>query len=187
LKTTTSPSPQYAPLTIHLHWLMFALFVGVFASIELRVLFAKGTDIREAFKATHFMLGLLVLGLGLLRLVVRLRHRAPPIVPPPGVWQHRAAVVMHGVLYAWFLCMPVAGWLLLSAEGKPIPFFGMELMPLLGKDKATASTIKHWHETAGQAGYWLIGAHAAVALLHHFVKHDNVLVRMLPRLARSGS
>jgi superoxide oxidase len=187
MNTTTSSGQQYAPLTIRLHWLMFALFIGVFASIEMRVLFAKGTEIREAFKTVHFMLGLLVLALGLLRVVVRLRYRAPPIVPALGVWQRRAALLMHGLLYAWLLCMPVAGWLLLSAEGKPIPFFGLELLPLIGKDKATASLIKHWHETAGQAGYWLIGAHAIVALLHHFVKHDNTLVRMLPRLARARS
>ena len=47
---------SFPPLTVRLHWLMLILFVGVFACIELRVLFAKGSDPREGLKAAHFML-----------------------------------------------------------------------------------------------------------------------------------
>lgn len=185
MKTTPTRTAQYAPLSIGLHWLMLCLFVAVYACIELRVLFAKGTDLREGLKAAHFMLGLLVLVLAGLRIAVRLRHLAPPIEPLPPRWQNRAAQGMHLLLYAWMLCMPLAGWLMLSAEGKPIPFFELELPALMGKDKAAASLIKEWHEIAGRVGYALIALHAAVALLHHFVKHDNTLLRMLPR--RTGS
>lgn len=187
MKVTPRPTAQYAPLTIGLHWLMLFLFVAVYACIELRVLFAKGTDAREGLKAAHFMLGLLVLAMAGLRIAVRLRHRAPPIEPVPPRWQNRAAQGMHLLLYVWMLCMPLAGWLLLSAEGKPIPFFGLEMPALMAKDKATASVIKEWHEFAGRAGYALIGLHALVAMLHHFVKHDNTLARMLPRITRSAT
>lgn len=34
-------------------------------------------------------------------------------------------------LYAIILCLPILGWLTLSAEGKPTPFFGLPLPPLL--------------------------------------------------------
>ena len=34
--------------------------------------------------------------------------------------------------------MPLAGWVILSAEGDPVPFFGLELPPLVGPDKALA-------------------------------------------------
>lgn len=187
MNPTHDPSGRFSTLTIRLHWLMLILFVGVFACIELRVLFAKGTPIREGLKSTHFMLGLLVFTLAWLRIAARLRAPAPAIVPAPPRWQDLAAKAMHGLLYVWMVAMPLAGWMLLSAEGKPIPFFGLELPALVGKDKALATTIKEWHELFGRIGYGLIGVHAVAALVHHVVQHDNTLVRMMPRLARRSA
>jgi cytochrome b561 len=43
-----------------------------------------------------------------------------------------------------------------------------------------ADFIKEIHETGGTVGYFLIGAHAAAALFHHYFLHDNTLRRMLP-------
>jgi cytochrome b561 len=77
--------------------------------------------------------------------------------------------------------MPLTGWLMLSAAGKPIPFFGLELPALIGENKALAKQIKEVHEFVGTTGYYLIGLHAAVALFHHYLRHDNTLTRMLPR------
>ena len=87
-------------------------------------------------------------------------------------------------LYAIMIGMPLAGWLLLSAAGKPIPFFGLQLPALIGPDKALAGQIKEVHELVGTLGYFLIGAHAAAALFHHYIKRDNTLLRMLPAKAQ---
>ena len=75
-------------------------------------------------------------------------------------------------------------WLLLSAEGKPVPFFGLELPALVGTDAALADSLKTLHETIGTAGYYLVGLHAAAALFHHYSIHDNTLLRMLPQRRR---
>jgi cytochrome b561 len=71
---------------------------------------------------------------------------------------------------------------MLSAAGKPIPFFGLELPPLIGENKELAKTIKEVHETGGTVGYYLIGLHTAAALFHHYLVRDNTLRRMLPLL-----
>ncbi len=173
-------SDRYHSSSITLHWLMLALFVAVYASIELRVLFAKGTDIRESFKNAHFMLGLLMFALVWLRLTMRIKHPVPPIQPAPAQLQEIAAKLAHLMLYALMIGMPLAGWLALSAAGKPIPFFGLELPALIGKNKELASQIKEVHELVGTTGYFLIGAHAAAALFHHYIKRDNTLLRMQP-------
>ncbi|MGE5758408.1 MAG: cytochrome b, partial [Sideroxydans sp.] len=76
--------------------------------------------------------------------------------------------------------MPITGWLLLSATGKPVPFFGLELPALIGENKDLAKTLKDIHEFVGTAGYYLIGLHAAAALYHHYIVRDNTLLRMLP-------
>jgi len=70
---------------------------------------------------------------------------------------------------------------MLSAAGKPIPFFGLELPALVAPDKALASQVKELHETIGKVGYVLIGLHAVAALFHHHVMKDDTLTRMLPR------
>jgi cytochrome b561 len=77
--------------------------------------------------------------------------------------------------------MPLLGWLLLSAGGKPIPFFGLEFPALIGEDKGFARQVKEIHEAIGTIGYFLIGIHALAALYHHYVMRDNTLRRMLPR------
>jgi cytochrome b561 len=78
------------------------------------------------------------------------------------------------------LAMPIAGWLLLGASGKPIPFFGIDLPALIGESKSLARLIKEVHETGGTVFYLLIGLHAAAALHHHYFVRDNTLRRMLP-------
>lgn len=171
----------YGLLSMGLHWLMLLLLVAVFATMELNDFFPKGSTGRAAMKTWHYMLGLSVLGLVLLRLVLRLTDTAPVITPAPPRWQERAGKLVHVALYGFMMVMPLLGWLILSAKGKPIPFFGLSLPALVGQNKETAHWIKDIHETGATVGYLLIGVHAAAALIHHYVLRDDTLRRMLPR------
>lgn len=171
---------RYPPSMILLHWVMLLLISAVYAAIELREFFPKGSDIREGFKAWHFMLGLTVLVLVLVRIVVRLRATTPAITPAPPTWQRLASRGVHLALYGLMVGMPLAGWTILSAKGAAIPFFGLALPPLMAPDKAFAGWLQDIHETAGTVGYWLIGVHAAAALAHHYFWKDDTLKRMLP-------
>lgn len=177
LRNTTT---RYGTLSIGLHWLMLLLIAAVYACMELRGVFPKGSAGREAMKTWHYMLGLSVLALVALRLVLAVTSPMPRIDPPPGRWVSVASHLSHAALYLFMLLMPILGWLLLSGEGDPVPFFGLELPPLASADKAFAKSVKEVHETIGEAGYYLIGLHAAAALFHHYFKHDNTLTRMLP-------
>jgi len=177
-------SIRYGSLSIGLHWLMFILIAAVYTCIELHSQFPKGSDTREALKMWHFMLGLAVFALVLLRLPLRLALHAPPITPAPPAWQHRLALAMHVALYALLLALPLLGWLTLSAKGQPVPFFGLELPPLLAPDKALGKSLEGVHEFIGELGYWLIGLHAAAALYHHYLVRDDTLRRMLPGRSR---
>jgi len=179
MSASNTPS-RYSSASIAMHWLMLLLLAGVYACIELRELYPKGSDPREALKSWHFTLGLTVFALVWLRLALRLASPTPPVEPTPAAWQNMLAKVMHCALYALMIAMPLAGWLILSGEGKAIPFWGLDLPALMGKNKELAHTLEEIHETAGVVGYYLIGLHAVAALLHHYVLRDNTLVRMLP-------
>ena len=177
LKSTPS---RYGNLSIALHWLMLVLIAAVYACIELKGNFPKGSETRELLKQWHFMLGMAIFALVWLRLIARLVSPTPSIEPAPASWQNTLAKLMHLALYALMIGAPLAGWLILSAAGKPIPFFGLELPPLIDKNPSLAGDIKELHETVAVAGYWLIGLHALAGVFHHYVARDNTLVRMMP-------
>ena len=172
---------RYGSLSIFMHWLMLALLIGVYACIELHGLATKGSDLRANLKTWHFMLGLSVFALVWLRLAVRFVTPSPQMSSQIAAWQRHLAGLMHAALYAFLIIMPVLGWLTLSAGGKVVPFFGLELPALMAPDKAFAGSVKEVHETIGTVGYYLIGLHAAAALYHHYFMRDDTLLRMLPR------
>ncbi len=178
--TGRASASVHHPLLIGAHWLTLALLVAVYALIELRGLYPKGSDARASMQTWHGMLGLTVFGLTLIRLALHAAHAAPPTTPAPPAWQQALARSMHWALYAFLVVTPLLGWMMLSAKGKPIPLFGLELPALMAPNRATAKTLEGIHEFAGTLGYWLIGLHAAAALWHHYVMGDDTLHHMWP-------
>ena len=132
-------------------------------------------------KTWHFMLGLTVLVVVAVRVALRLVFPTPPITPALPAMQMLMAKAMYLTLYAFLIVMPLLGWLTLSANGQVVPLFGLELPALLSPDKSLAHSLEEIHGTIGTIGYFLIGLHAAAALLHHYLLRDNTLLRMLPR------
>ena len=175
---------RYSTMSIALHWLMVVLLAVVYACIELRGQFPKGSGARTLIVEMHFMFGLTVFVLVWSRLFARSLGVAPKIVPAPPQWQSLLATLMHVALYALMIGMPIAGWLIVSAEGHSVMFYGMELPPLIGENKALAKEIEGWHVWFGKVGFWLIGLHALAAIIHHYILRDNTALRMMP--SRSG-
>lgn len=173
----SSPAPsRYKSVSIALHWLMFALLIGVYVAAELQ----EGDD-DGAFAAWHYSLGLSVFVLVWIRIVARLIWPAPAAVE--GGWRNVLSKAVHGALYVLMIGMPVVGWLILSAEGDAISFFGLGLPPLVGPNHGLAEGLEEVHELGGKIGYGLLGLHAAAALFHHYVLRDGLMGRMLPSRA----
>jgi cytochrome b561 len=86
------------------------------------------------------------------------------------------------LLYALLFAIPLSGWLLNSAAGFPLQWFGLfNLPPIAPSDTAL-------RELAGTLHLWLFLllvavalVHAVAALHHHLVLRDATLARMLPR------
>jgi len=178
--TSARALTRYGWPLIGLHWLTFLLIVVVYATAELSDAFPKGSVGRSNLRAVHEMLGLLVLALAGLRLAVRAFSAPPAIVPAPPRWQALLATAAHLALYGLMIMLPLVGWLMLSAAGKPVPFFLWELPPLLAPSRSLAKVFEDVHEAIASVGYALIGLHAAAALFHHYVVRDDTLRRMLP-------
>ncbi|OOG14359.1 cytochrome b [Pseudomonas sp. C9] len=178
---TRDKIPQrYGTLSITLHWLMLALFVGVYACIEIKGLLPRGNTLRGMFLGLHSLFGMSIFALVWVRLFGRLTPR-PPITPAPSAWQTGVSRLMQTALYLLMIVTPLLAWLMLVAADKPIPYFEFFLPAPLAVNPDLAKQFKYWHELLGSAGYWLIGLHATAGLLHHYYVGDNTLSRLLPR------
>lgn len=172
--TTVNTRSRYSTLSIGLHWLMFLLIVAAYVAMELRESYPRGSDTRELFKSIHYMVGLSVLGLVIVRLAARLLTPGPVPLEEP-VWRSLMSKAVHAALYGFMIAMPVLGWLILSGEGDSIPF---GLPALSGTNEGLAHQMEELHEAGGNLGYLLVGVHAAAALFHHYVLRDGLMNRM---------
>lgn len=180
------PAIRYAAGLRHLHWLIALLIAVALVLIELKGWLPRGSAQRAAVKWGHMQFGLAVLLLMLPRLLVRLRTKVPPTSPAPPRWQERVGKLMHLALYLLAFAVPLLGVAMMVAAGKPWTLLGLPLPTVATPDPALAKNLESVHETTGNILMWLAIAHAAAALLHHFVQRDDTLQRMLPAPTRSN-
>jgi cytochrome b561 len=126
----------------------------------------------------HKGIGVLLLGLMLLRLAWRYGNPQPRLPGTP--LQQRLAGAMHRALDGVLFAVVVSGYLVSTADGRPVDVFGLMNLP------ATLSGFERQEDIAGEVHEWLamfmIGLtvlHALAALKHHLIDHDRTLLRML--------
>lgn len=178
--TLSAASLRRPAAVIFLHWLtliLIALVVGI-------VFVREGIEekaVRTVLINLHRSLGLAVGLLAVARIGVRLAHRPLPPTAEMTPLARIAAEGAHLALYALLVALPLLGWALSSANGKPVSFFGLvTLPPVVEQDEDLGDTYAEYHEEAAWLLLGLISVHAAAALFHHYVKRDNVLRAMLP-------
>lgn len=128
----------------------------------------------------HKSIGLLVLGLSLVRLGWRLTHPAPPLPAAMPRWEKAAAHGLHWSFYLLMIALPMTGWIFTSAGDRPLSFFGLFDMPKFAVVKDTPLYIgtHNAHEKLGILWAALILLHVGAALRHHYMLKDGVLGRM---------
>ncbi|MBN3068264.1 cytochrome b [Pectobacterium brasiliense] len=170
----------YASSQIIFHWLVFIMVVITYAAMEFKGLTPKGSSARAMMALVNYTAGFGVLLLMMVRIVLKYIHSTPEIVPPPPRWQMVAAKTVHGILYVIFLALPLLGLFSLYFGQVEWSFLGIT-MPVAGVlNKDIQHNLKALHELIANAGYFIIGLHAAAALFHHYIVRDNTLNRMLP-------
>jgi cytochrome b561 len=176
-----STRQQWSGIGKALHWLVAALIL-VMAYLGLTMGDLPNGPDKIATYALHKSIGLSILALAVLRLGWRLYAGAPEEVAGTPRWQARIATVTHVALYALLLALPLTGWLLNSAAGFPLQWFGLFNLPsLAARDEALHALSVEVHELLFWALAVLVVMHAAAALYHHLFLGDATLARMLPR------
>lgn len=172
---------KYDHITQTLHWGMAAIIISVLIAIEVKHLVPKG-GFRQLLLGWHYQAGIAVLFLATTRLAWRRRHPAPSIVPGLPNYQALGATLVHYSLYGLMLIQPILGVLVKQSRGDDVDFLGLQVPTFLDEDSGLpyALTLKTLHSYLGNVFIALITAHVLFALIHHFVRKDNTLNRMLP-------
>lgn len=185
--TLKNTPTRWGPVSQALHWLI-VLMILVQGSVALWMGGLRNGPDKIQVYALHKSFGLTILALVVLRLLWRLYAGHPRAVAGTPAWQHRAASLAHGALYALLLAIPLSGWVLNSAAGFPLQWFGLFNLPKL---VATSHDLHEMAEDAHELMFWALVSlallHAFAAVYHHLFQRDDTLARMLPRgWLRSG-
>jgi cytochrome b561 len=179
---TPPHSHRYTGTAIALHWIVAALIVGAFVIGLIAVELAVSPQKLKLY-SWHKWTGISIALLALVRIGWRLWHPAPALPPEMARWEQRVATGTHVLLYMLLLAIPVTGWLMSSASGFPVVYFGVLPLPdLVAKDKSLADALKLVHYALNKTLLVLVVLHVAAALKHHVLDRDDVLTRMLPFL-----
>ncbi len=171
---------RYAPIQRRLHWLMAVLIAFGYLAMEQRNFFERGSAARYAMVQSHYWIGLTVFMLAWWRIAQRRRFGAPAITPALPRLQAGIGGLMHLLLYAFFIAMPIMGVSTAWLDGKSVflPFTDIALPALLAPNEVWAKTMEDLHGQVGEIFYWIIGFHIAAAIYHHFIRRDDTLRRM---------
>lgn len=171
---------RYGSVTKTFHWGMAVLVLTMLA-LGLCMGGVEDLASKLALYNLHKSLGATVLFLALCRLGWHVYSRRPPLAESLKPLEKAAARTVHALMYVFMIGMPLSGWLMSSAAGRPVSVFGLFTLPdLVEQDKAVAGLM---HDVHGVAAYGFMAAiclHVAGAVKHHFIDKDITLKRMLP-------
>ncbi|MDE1905260.1 MAG: cytochrome b [Rhodospirillales bacterium] len=187
MKTETPPAAQdalcYDQMTVALHWLTAGLVILQFGLAELWGFFPRPAH--RLMVLGHMSFGLVLAAVFATRIIWRL----------PGHRAHfndgldlsaRLARLMHRALYGLLAVEIILGVATRWTDNHPLSFFGLLIASPFGTfSKATGYAVDQIHDIIAWTIIVLAGAHAAVALLHHFVLRDGVLRRMAFRFGKT--
>jgi len=178
---------HYSTWTRRLHWLVFILVTVTLILIYAHNWSPKGSVIQAQFKWAHMQFGIAILLVMLPRVIMRRRGGRPHIFPPLPTWQDWLAQLMQFVLYVLLLALPLLGIANRLWSPEAWNFLGIALPHAPVPDKVFSKQLLRIHETLGNALMYLAGAHAAIALVHHFILRDSTLCGMLPIWRRANA
>jgi cytochrome b561 len=169
---------RYTSGAIAFHWVIALL---VLANLALGILHESLPRAWQVMPL-HKSIGITVLVLTLGRIAWRLAHRPPPLPSHLQAWERGAAHLVHLLLYAAMLILPLSGWLMGSNPERirPMSWFWLFQVPPLPSTPALSGGAHEVHELLGWAMAALVVLHIAAALHHHFWRRDTVLLRMMP-------
>ena len=199
---------QWGGISIALHWIVFFMAVGLFASGKIS---AQGERPDAELMSIHAPVGAALLFVMLARYFWRLVNPGVGRVDDGvGMLTVLAAWLVHNLLYLAVVAQALIGISMTQAGGRDVVLLGWELPAIVGSGGllpldhpvleplnlgATArearETLRGLHTTVGNTLIGLVVLHILGALYHRLIRRDHLMRRMWfgyvpPELDRKG-
>ncbi|HEX8783568.1 MAG TPA: cytochrome b [Steroidobacteraceae bacterium] len=177
---------RWGALAQFFHWLIVVLLIVQVTLASLADDLPPGTK-KLALLARHKSVGITILMLVILRLLWRSLNLTPLLPDTLKPYERVLARFTHATLYVLLFAMPLSGWMMSSARGFPVSWFGLFTLPdLVPKNRSLYEALLTTHQTLAWVLAAVVTLHVAAALKHHFMLRDHVLRRMLPFTTTPG-
>ncbi|MDH5570711.1 MAG: cytochrome b [Gammaproteobacteria bacterium] len=176
-------STEFGTLSKGLHWVMALVIFSLLAVGLYMAALDEKDPARLDIYNLHKSFGVLAMMLIVARIVWLKITPAPAL---PAVFDSRERIIIKGVqglLYVVMLLLPVSGYVMSTAAGYSVPFFGLMDMPVLfSKNKEIAEFAHEMHELLGYTIILFIFLHVAGVIKHRLKDKggdSDILKRML--------
>ena len=169
----------YGLIAIMFHWISAIAIIGLFCLGYWMVDLTYYSSWYEPAPHIHKSIGLLLLGLTIIRLIWRFLTAQPKPESNHQPWEKRVAKLAHRALYSLMLLIMCSGIMISTADGRDIWIFDWFSVPFPNafiEDQADVAGLVHQY--LAYSLMTLVVFHAAGAIKHHFIDKDNTLKRM---------
>ena len=170
---------QFGRVAVLLHWSMALAIYGMFALGLWMVGLGYYDSWYHDAPEIHKSIGVLLLLTLIIRLVWRVISSPPRPLSSHSPLVRISSVVAHLLLYTLLLAILISGYLISTADGKPIAVFSWFTLPALFSGAGEQADL------AGDIHLWLAWSvvilsilHGLAAIKHHVIDRDNTLKRM---------
>ena len=172
--------PTYHAAAKTLHWLTALAVFGLLGIGLWMTGLPLGLQKLQVYN-WHKWIGLVVLVLTAARLLWRWRHPPPPLPDAVTRWERALALVGHWALLILLLAMPASGWLMSSAAGVSVSWFGVLPLPnLVSPNPDLFETLRTMHYVLSRCLIVVVALHVVAVLHHDVLRRDGIFRRMWP-------
>ena len=173
---------RFGMIAVTLHWLVA---ITVFCLFGLG-LWMTGLDYYDSWYKQgpwwHKSIGITLFFVVISRLCWRLLSPPPVALTSHEPWEIKLAHMAHLLMYALLLTIMVSGYLISTADNRPIEVFGWFAIPATITSLPRQEDIAGWvHLILASTLIGLVALHAAAAFKHHFFDRDRTLIRIFGR------
>ena len=181
MNTEQTDETQAYTLTARLlHWCMAITVIGMFILGLWMVDLGYYDPWRKDAPEIHKSIGILLFVLMAFRLFWRWFKGVPAPLSSHSKLERVGAHAAHMALYGLMFAIMISGYLISTADDRPISVFGFFDVPALGSLFANQEDIAgDIHLVLAISVIGVAALHALAALKHHFVDKDQTLMRMI--------